>query len=334
MTTVSVKNEAELLSAIRAVREDASPIDWVVAGHTSSPTEIQLVASGSGGLEAMKQALQDDNVCFGLVRFEEMVEMIKTTKFVYVHWEGPGMGFVKKGRYAIVRGDITDRYFSPAHVDIVGLTDRDDLTGKDLQTKGNIDRVLESTEGRQERTFTGIAKSVQAKGSYKTQLSGDHQVANNAAANGDVKFDSELKQTIADIRKDDHETKWVVAAYSGNDARKPVVVVAKGTGGVDEMASKLDGSMVMYAFARVQDVYEGIKTVKFVYLQWIGPEVGAMLKARTSVHKGAVHSVFQPFHVSMEGVCEVSEITEENVANKVGLASGSMNFVKAVSGSS
>ena len=37
---------------------------------------------------------------------------------------------------------------------------------------------------------------------------------------------------------------------------------------------------------RTTDTYEGIKTVKFVYIAWAGTGVSPMVRAKTSVHKG------------------------------------------------
>eukprot|EP01134_Creolimax_fragrantissima_P001696 CFRG1696T1 len=332
--SVTVKNESDLLDAIAAVRSDSNPANWVVAGHAGKPDQIELVGSGTGDLDELKAALQDDNVCYALFRFGEKVDVSSTVKFLFVHWEGPDMSFVKKGRYGIVRGDITDRFFSPAHVDVIGLTDKNELTSACLQTKGNIDRVLENVADKQERSFSSIVLPNMTPTAVDNRER-TFQVKNTATANNDIQFSDDLKAAVADIRNDESSTQWVIAAYADNDARKPrVTLFAKGSDGVTEMASKLDSSMVMYAFCRVQDVYEGIKTVKFVYVQWIGSDVNPMMKARTSVHKGAVHSVFEPFHVSFQGVGEVSDISEGIVAEKIGKASGSMNFVKSSAGSS
>ena len=38
---------------------------------------------------------------------------------------------------------------------------------------------------------------------------------------------------------------------------------------------------------------DGIATVKFAYIQWVGEEVKPMVKAKTSTHKGALENQFK-----------------------------------------
>lgn len=66
--------------------------------------------------------------CATVVRVTEKVDLSTTVKFVYMHFEGPNLSFVKKGRYAVVRGHVTDKYFSPSHVDFTCITDPSEIT--------------------------------------------------------------------------------------------------------------------------------------------------------------------------------------------------------------
>ena len=45
------------------------------------------------------------------VRLEETIDMSSTVKFVYVHWIGKDVPFVKRGKYGVVQGSI-EKHFS------------------------------------------------------------------------------------------------------------------------------------------------------------------------------------------------------------------------------
>ena len=85
----------------------------------------------------------------------------------------------------------------------------------------------------------------------------------------DVKATPDVAMAIAEVRDDVTPTNWVVVGYEdGGDIKKPLTVVAKGTGDIEEMKPHFDESQPMYALFRTSDVYDEIKTVKFVYIYW------------------------------------------------------------------
>jgi hypothetical protein len=65
----------------------------------------------------------------------EQVDMSTTVKFIFLHFEGPNLSFVKKGRYAVVRGDVTMKYFTPYHVDFTCITDPAEITPELVMNK-------------------------------------------------------------------------------------------------------------------------------------------------------------------------------------------------------
>ena len=69
------------------------------------------------------------------VRVTEKVDLSTTVKFVFLHFEGPNLPFVKKGRYAVVRGNVTRDYFNPFHVDMTCITDPSDVTEEIIMQK-------------------------------------------------------------------------------------------------------------------------------------------------------------------------------------------------------
>jgi len=116
-------------------------------------------------------------------------------------------------------------------------------------------------EGRQERGFT-------ATSAVKRQ---DNRAEPRSVAPAGVAVDAgpDVADAIAEVRDDVTPTNWVVVGY-GDDGniKKPLSVVAKGTGDVDELKQHFDDTQAMYALYRTSDTYDDIRTVKFVYIYW------------------------------------------------------------------
>nr|KAG5710617.1 hypothetical protein BaRGS_013263 [Batillaria attramentaria] len=84
----AVDVDPEVLKAVAAVRSDASPLNWTVAGYRDNSPKgpIELVGSGEGNLSEMKQVLAADAPMYGLYRVTDKVDDITTVKFVYIVW--------------------------------------------------------------------------------------------------------------------------------------------------------------------------------------------------------------------------------------------------------
>eukprot|EP00929_Paragymnodinium_shiwhaense_P071720 TRINITY_DN36439_c0_g1_i2.p1 TRINITY_DN36439_c0_g1~~TRINITY_DN36439_c0_g1_i2.p1 ORF type:complete len:813 (-),score=199.62 TRINITY_DN36439_c0_g1_i2:218-2656(-) len=93
--------------AVRQVGSDrAATYNWVLL----EPTQFDFHSAGYGGLEEMRRSLAEDMVLFGVLRlsFGECRPLNATgqqgtahriTKFVFVHWVGPKISLVKRGKW-------------------------------------------------------------------------------------------------------------------------------------------------------------------------------------------------------------------------------------------
>lgn len=50
--------------------------------------QIAFVAKGSGGADTMSEQLQADNIFYGLVRVQDVIDNSVTVKFVFVQYIG------------------------------------------------------------------------------------------------------------------------------------------------------------------------------------------------------------------------------------------------------
>ena len=117
-------------------------------------------------------------------------------------------------------------------------------------------------EGRQERGFTATS-AAKGRGGHKVEP------RSVAPAGMEVNTTPDVAAAIAEVRDDVTPTTWVVVGYGDNgDIKKPLSVVAKGTGDIDMLKQHFDDTQAMFALYRTSDTYDDIQTVKFVYIYW------------------------------------------------------------------
>lgn len=325
-TQVEIREEGSFKQALSDVRSDASPTNWMLAAHwDSNPNVVYCKASGSGGADEMIGALEDGEVMYGLVRLVELVDnyVESTVKFVYVHWVGESVPFAKRGKFGVVHGSV-EQHFQPSH-SVIETAHRADLTEEEMikvlsETSGRTNKVLDVTDAanRQDRGFTSSSNVIKTG---KTQSS--FQTPGAVAVN----IDDAVTEAIADVRRDETQTDWCAGSYAEKNAKKPIVLVGKGSTGLEGIKALLDDDMVVYGLLRVQDEVDGILTVKFVFIQWVGEGVKPMTKGKISTHKSTVEKVFHPAHVTIYATTK-GELSEDFILSKVQSASGSKSHVK------
>ena len=130
--------------------------------------------------------------------------------------------------------------------------------------------------------------------------------------------DSRINQGYQDVRTDGSPTNWVLAGYEGNNK---IVSQGSGTGGLNELVGNLADDQVQYGYFSVVTGDSESRRTKFVLLTWIGPNVGALKKARTSVHKSSVKEIFRDFAIEVQSD-DKEDFAEDVVIQKVVKAGG------------
>jgi len=327
---VKIDNESDFQEAIKALRADHTETNWVLAAHVDNiPDTIRLTGSGSGGVDQLVASLNENSVMYGIVRVTQKIDLSTTVKFAYVYFIGEQVPALLRGKIATHSSDIK-KLFSPFHIDFE-ITNPSEIDSSVIDKKisentGKVDKVRDvSYDGSQhERGFT----SSSSVNSGVKKSSFGFQGQNSAATAGNtIPADSAVAEAIADVRNDKTETNWTVAAYEGNDLKKKLAHVASGNGGIDEATANLGPDVVAYILIRVVDVIEKIRTVKFAFITYVGPDVPIMKKAKVTTNKGGVTALFNPFHVSQE-ITNASEVSDESLLALVQDASGSKSKVK------
>uniref|UniRef100_A0A7S4BJE2 ADF-H domain-containing protein n=1 Tax=Chrysotila carterae TaxID=13221 RepID=A0A7S4BJE2_CHRCT len=128
----------------------------------------------------------------------------------------------------------------------------------------------------------------------------------------------ELKEAIADVRSDATDTAWCLFGYEG---KSKIVFERKGSGGVDEMVAALDDAKVSYCLLRVVSGDQESKRVKFVFIAYVGPNVGGLARGRVGGHKGGVHELVGQSHVDIQ-TDDKDDLTEAVIKDKLAKAAG------------
>jgi len=113
--SVKFDDEEGIRSAIRDVRSDATPTNWVLL--TYNGPSIALAGSGSGGSAELISHLRDDNVGYGIVRQEEKYDDSVRVMFAYINWVGENIPRMLKARLGTHSGAVKG-LLAPYHADI------------------------------------------------------------------------------------------------------------------------------------------------------------------------------------------------------------------------
>jgi hypothetical protein len=83
----------------------------------------------------------------------------------------------------------------------------------------------------------------------------------------------------------------ILFGYEGTTNK--IVSQGKGEGGLAELVEQFADDQAQYAYLRVVSGDSESKRTKFVFISWCGPSVGALKRAKMSVHKADVKKVIK-----------------------------------------
>jgi len=129
------------------------------------------------------------------------------------------------------------------------------------------------------------------------------------------------KAALQEVRKDSFDTDWCLFGYENAKSQK-IVLLGKGSGGIEELKEQLKDDIVGYGLIRKTDKIDDSITVKFAFIMWVPDNVPRMQKARISVHKGKMQDFIGQFHVDITASVP-TELSEQILTEKIMDTSGS-----------
>ena len=132
--------------------------------------------------------------------------------------------------------------------------------------------------------------------------------------------DPALADAYRAVMNDNDPSNWAIIGYSADG--KALRIVATGSGDYNEFVQAISvKGEVLFGYVRVTSGDSESKRAKFVFVSWIGEGVGALKKARVSVHKGFVKQIFANFAIEV-AASDASELREGDILARVKKAGG------------
>lgn len=123
------------------------------------------------------------------------------------------------------------------------------------------------------------------------------------------------------VRSDKDETNWLLISYAAPTGNA-LKLTATGTGGLAELAEKLDSNEAQYGYVRVEYANDTeSKRVKFVLVIWIGEGTKVMRKARVSIESGEVKKVLAHHSIQVDAR-DKGDLEEGEIVKRLRKAGG------------
>jgi hypothetical protein len=97
----------------------------------------------------------------------------------------------------------------------------------------------------------------------------------------------------------------------GYESNTKVVLTGKGEGGLAELLENLSDDASQYGYLRVITGDNESRRTKFVFVSWCGANVGALKRAKMSVHKASVKTIIKVLPLTSNPSvldCDLTEI--------------------------
>jgi len=343
-------DEAAAKSAFTDVRSNDTPTNWLLFTYSEGKKNtLELVGTGSGGIEELKGHLSETKMFYGLVRVQDKIDNSVTIKFVFIIWCGEKVPFVQKGKMTTHKGSVST-LMGQYHVDI-NCSNPDELSEQIIMNKvrdasGTSVHVKDALNPQPQTSSVVIPSSSSSSSSSSATAAspntssfrgaGTNSTASRTGAAAKqpgvpqaatvVQFDEEpLRNAIRSVRDNKHDNDWMLMGYEGNSNK--VVLVGTGDQGLEQLISHLTEDQILYGFYRTTDTVDNTVAVKFVLILWVGEKVPIIRKARITTHKGEITAFIGQYHVDCS-CSNLNEINDEIITDLVKRASGTAIHVK------
>jgi len=315
----------EVKGAIAQVHDDASGVEWTVIGFVpESKTELEIISSGTGGLTEVAANLPGTDPAYALIRYNVQIDRSSNVRFAFVDWTPDRTHPLKKSFISTQKGAIK-KLFEPYHVDL-NATDASDLDESFIMKKigaasGTLSNIVETkSEDKPKWKGTGARKPSGTGGSP----TGPSISGINSAVKINFVNEDEFKAGLTTLRDVNSDTTWFLSALN---AKLALEVVGSGTGTVEDLLAQARDGTANYGMVRVLDVIDKSTTLKFAYIVFMPDGVTPMKKGKINTISGNIRDMFTPVHVDFF-INDRSELTQDQVVDKVQTASGSKSHVK------
>jgi hypothetical protein len=132
--------------------------------------------------------------------------------------------------------------------------------------------------------------------------------------------DPAIREAYDDVRNDATDTNWLLITYEEGSNNKKWILHGKGSGGLDELKSKINETFLGFGYLRLTVGDKKSKRTKFVFIKYLSKGLKMHQKALINVHRGDVEKVLNQISISVEaeGLDELAEDDIQARARKAG----------------
>jgi hypothetical protein len=274
----------DVIAAYKFVHSDEQKGNaFAVIGFADNLTLTVIHKAEDGKLEDIYSHFPAEECRFALTKRTFKVEMANAVKFIYLDWTPQGVKASRRAVLATLKRQASDAA-KPFHIDFQ-LDDIKDVTEELIQSRlGHVSGVSKSQlnvavttkhEYGSKGATARAAENVQAKVEIKSTVKWENE--------------GEFKDNLAKLRS--NSVNWVLARYSKKDT---IQFIGSGNGDASELSGSLNNDFIEFGLLRVVDVVDKSSTVKYAYVEWIGPNCAAMLRGYFNSKKRKFSNYLSP----------------------------------------
>ena len=115
-------NWSDVENALHSILNNDDAGAWVLVGYHGTTNELSLVAQGRGGVEELKQNLDNSTFQYGLIRLANRKELEHSNKItfkdIFCAFQGSQVSIMKRGKMVEHLGSVQSK-FEPNHAQLI-----------------------------------------------------------------------------------------------------------------------------------------------------------------------------------------------------------------------
>lgn len=303
--------------AIGDVADETTQTNYIVFGYADNKTDLRVTEKGSGDVSAFNKYFTEDKIAYVLYGITFQDGDYSVIKRVLVTWVGQKVKPLHKARSSQHRAALY-KYVNSLAV----------LTGEFHALSGQVsdvsdDLIRKKLEGT--KILDESAKSDKGKGGLTVGGGSGRGFKKGESFQFKWEDESLVDKSIASLSKG--EVTWV--QFGNTKASNFLTVVASGKGDIEAISAQLKDADISY-FLLAKDCPDqsvsgkeagNYNVIRNVFINWVGPDVKPMVKARSSQHRVAVYSSLKQ-KIQLHGEIQLSahdELTLDVVFDKLGV---------------
>jgi len=301
LNALSICEPEVVLGCLEDLRTNKNGITWVLMGYNSQ-SELELLGSGSGGFDAVKEKFPEDDVRYAVVEVVVKGDTYNAVKYVLITWIGPKVPpGQSKARCSGHRHELVD--FVKTKVGIAGEfqpSTRSELNSQDLAAK--LTRIRKQDTGNVEQEKHQMSRA--------SVNSGDKSKSQAKLVN-----ESEIQEAC--VRVHQGKDRWAALGYV--EGKKDEIAYFRSGSDLNELKQIFPTDKIIYVMLAQQVTETTNVTTKFLLITMVGDRTGPLVKARSGPQRAELVDFikkFMPFHSHYQAA-SVNDLSEDKFLEKL-----------------